>query len=98
MLVCLKCGDTFKRRHWTQGYATPRIMFQCNGYVLNYAEDKCGAKPISEDIVLKATTEVINRVYFDKGKALTKLMNNIALHTEAGNIQEQIDDLKRQKE
>lgn len=30
--------------------------------------------------------------------ALTKLMNNIALHTEAGNIQEQIDDLKRQKE
>lgn len=98
MLVCLECGDTFKRRHWTQGYATPRIMFQCNGYVLNYAEDKCGAKPISEDIVLKATVEVINRVYFDKGKALTKLMNNIALHTEAGNIQEQIDDLKREKE
>lgn len=25
-------------------------------------------------------------------------MNNIALHTEAGNIQEQIDDLKREKE
>jgi len=98
ILVCLECGDTFKRRHWTQGYATPRIMFQCNGYVLNYAEDKCGAKPISEDIVLKTTVEVINRVYFDKGKALTKLMNNIALHTEAGNIQEQIDDLKREKE
>lgn len=47
--------------------------------------------------LLKATTEAINRVYFDKGKALTKLINNIALHTEAGNIQEQIDDLKRQK-
>lgn len=25
-------------------------------------------------------------------------MNNIALHTDAGNIQEQIDDLKREKE
>ncbi len=73
-------------------------MFQCNGYVLNYAEDKRGVKPISEDIVLKTTIEVINRVYFDKDKALTKLMNNIALHTEAGNIQEQIDDLKREKE
>lgn len=98
MLVCLECRDTFKRRHWTHGYATPRIMFQCNGYVLNYVEDKCLVKPISEDIVLKTTLEVINRVYFDKGKALTKLMNNIALHTETGNIQEQIDDLKREKE
>lgn len=98
MFVCLKCGETIKRRHWTYGHATPRIMFKCNGYVLNYAEDKRGVKPISEDIVLKTTIEVINRVYFDKDKALTKLMNNIALHTEAGNIQEQIDDLKREKE
>ena len=72
-------------------------MFQCNGYVLNYAEDKCRTKPISEDIVLKATTKVINRVYFDKGKALTKLMNNIALHTEAATSMRRLMTLKGKK-
>lgn len=36
MLVCLNCGNTYKRRHWTQGYAEPRIMFQCNNFINGY--------------------------------------------------------------
>lgn len=98
MLVCLKCGDTYKRRHWTQGYTTPRIMFQCNNFINGYEVNKCHSQAISEDILLKATAEVINRVYFEKGKALATLKKSIEEHTNMEGLNEKIEELRRKQD
>lgn len=98
MLVCLNCGNTYKRRHWTQGYAEPRIMFQCNNYINGYLVNKCHSQAISEDILLKATAEVINRVYLEKGKALHTLMKNIESQINIEGTEDQVNELKRKQE
>lgn len=95
MLVCLNCGNTYKRRHWTQGYAEPRIVFQCNNYINGYLVNKCHSQAISEDILLKATAEVINRVYLEKGKALHTLMKNIESQINVEGTEDQVNELKR---
>lgn len=98
MLVCLNCGNTYKRRHWTQGYAEPRIMFQCNNFINGYEFNKCHSQAISEDILLKATAEVINRVYLEKGKALSTLMKNIESQINDESTEDQVNELKRKQE
>ena len=92
MLVCYNCGDTFKRRHWTQGYETPRIMFQCSGYVNGEIGERCPSKAISEDIVLKATCEVINKIYVNRGKNYERVLTNVSKNELEENLQEQIDE------
>lgn len=98
MLVCLNCGNTYKRRHWTQGYAEPRIMFQCNNYINGYLINKCHSQAISEDILLKVTADVINRVYLEKGKALHTLMKNIESQINIEGTEDQVNELKRRQE
>ena len=98
MLVCIHCGDTFKRRHWTQGYPEPRIVFQCSGYIDGEPHKRCPSKAISEDILLKTTCEVINRIYLSGSRNYNKVIANISKHHNEEYIQQQIDDaLDKQK-
>ena len=73
MLVCLNCGNTYKRRHWTQGYAEPRIMFQCNNYINGYLVNKCHSQTISEDILLKAKQKLLTACIYKKEKHCIRL-------------------------
>ena len=92
MLVCIHCGETFKRRHWSQGFDKPRIMFQCSGYINGPKNDRCPSKAISEGILLKATCEVINRVYLKKGNNYDKVIANINKHQNREYLQQQISE------
>lgn len=111
LIICNNCGKNYRRRHWTQGYPTPRIMYQCTGYVDNDIRDRCSNKPISEDILLKATCEVINKVFLDKTQAFKKMLkliekhivtsdNNTLIETykdKQADINEEIDDVLKKK-
>lgn len=87
MLMCYHCGRSFKRRQWTQGYKTPKIMFQCNGYVTtNMTNKRCVAKPISATIIYEACVDVINKIYLSNGKAFQKILKAIETNLEVANI------------
>ena len=92
MIICLNCGDTFKRRHWTQGYPEPRIVFQCSGYVGGEPTKRCPSKAISEDILLKTTCEVINKIYLNKGTAYNRVIANISKYHNEDVLRQQIDE------
>ena len=91
MLVCIHCGDTFKRRHWTQGYETPRIVFQCSNYISGKKGERCPSKAISEDILLKASCEVINRIYLSKSKKNKVALESLTKYSNINDIQKEID-------
>ena len=73
MLICYDCGQTYKRRQWTAGYKVPRIVYQCNGYIEPKDKERCSAKPIGEDILLKACADVINELFLSKSKVFEKI-------------------------
>ena len=73
MLICYYCGQTYKRRHWIKGYQNPKIMYQCNGYVEPKTGERCEAKPVGENILLKACSEVINELFLSNSKVFDKI-------------------------
>ncbi len=85
-LICLECGNTFKRRTWS-GSNRVRIkhVYQCNGYI-NGLEDgtRCTSKPISETLSTQACCDVINYIFMNKSTVFKKVSALIkeALSTE----------------
>ena len=80
MMICYHCGQTYKRRQWSKGYKTPKVMYQCSGYVEPKLKGRCVAKPIGEDILLEACAEVINELFISKTQVfekLSKIMSNV---------------------
>lgn len=73
MLICYYCGQTYKRRHWSKGYKKPKVMYQCNGYVEPKNKGRCEAKPIGEDVLLKACADVINELFLSNSKVFEKI-------------------------
>ena len=79
-LVCLECGETFKRRHWYNGYEEEggKIMYQCGGYVYDYKHQKhckvsCG---ISENLLHHTIADAINNIYL-KDKSVFKRISSL---------------------
>ena len=97
LLICNECGDTYKRRQWTQGYKTPRIVFQCNHYISGYKSTRCKNKPISEDIVAKTVCEVINKIYLQDNSTFSKMFEIIKKHIHLIDVDAERDELKKQQ-
>ena len=79
-LICLECGETFKRRHWYNGYKEEggKIMYQCGGFVFDYKNQKhctvsCG---ISENLLHHTIADAINNVYL-KDKSIFKKISSL---------------------
>lgn len=92
MLICIHCGRSFKRRHWTQGYKTPKIMYQCNSYISE--RPRCPAKPLSENLLLNACADIINHLFIKDSKIFEKLNSIIESNL---NIQD-VDSKIKEKE
>ena len=75
MIICLGCGASYKRRTWYKGYpdGQPKIMFQCNTYIYPTKEHKCHSKPISENMILRACADIVNKIYLGNTSVFTKL-------------------------
>ena len=75
MIICLGCGASYKRRTWYKGYpdGQPKIMFQCNTYIYPTKELKCHSKPISENMILRACADIVNKIYLGNTSVFTKL-------------------------
>ena len=86
LLMCIHCGDSYKRRHWTQGYKTPRIVYQCSNYIEGNPNERCPAKPISEDIIAKTLCEVINKVYLKDSCIFKTVFNLIKKNLEINEV------------
>lgn len=72
MLICNECGETYKRRQWISGYKVPKIMYQCNRYIEPKLQERCHAKPISENLLLVACAQVINELFLTDSKVFAK--------------------------
>jgi site-specific DNA recombinase len=77
MLICNECGETYKRRQWISGYKVPKIMYQCNRYIEPKLQERCHAKPISENLLLVACAQVINELFLTDSKVFAKIANVI---------------------
>ena len=82
MIICYGCGASYKRRTWYKGYPDghPKIMFQCNTYIYPTKTLKCHSKPISENMILRACADIVNKLYLGNTnvfKKLTKVLTNI---------------------
>ena len=81
MIICYGCGASYKRRTWYKGYPEghPKIMFQCNTYISPTKTLKCHSKPISENMILRACADIVNKLYLGNTnvfKKLTKVLTN----------------------
>ena len=99
IILCGDCGRTYKRRQWTQGYKDgPRIVYQCNGFIMGVPGKRCQNKNISEDMLKKISCEVINRIYSSKKKVfntINEIINN-ALKVEG--VNDKIEKLELAKD
>ena len=99
IVMCAKCGNTYKRRQWIQGYPEPRIVYQCNGYIKKYDDKKsrCQNKNISEDMLTKIACEVINNIYHSRRKIFNTISQVIYKAVKIDDVQEKIDTLNKSK-
>ena len=99
IVMCAQCGNSYKRRKWSQGYPEPRIVYQCNGYIKNYDDKKsrCQNKNISEDMLTKITCEVINNIYRSRKKIFNTISQIIYKAVKIDDVQEKIDTLNKSK-
>ena len=73
---------------------TKKYTMDYNGYLVN----KCHSQAINEDILLKATGEVFNRVYLKKRKTLHTLMKNIKYQINVEGTEDPVKELKGKQE
>lgn len=93
LLMCIHCGNTYKRRQWTQGYPEPRIVYQCTNYVTSEPGHRCQGKPISEEIVQKTICEVINKIFIKDSTIFNKIYELISKHIEKDELIDEMDSL-----
>lgn len=94
--VCLHCGETFKRRHWIQGYPEPRIVYQCNGYINGKLKERCPSYGISEDILMASVCDMINNLFINEGSSsfdnvLAAIKNKMKVSNESYNELEEYE-------
>lgn len=99
LLMCIHCGNTYKRRQWTQGYPEPRIVYQCTNYIEGDPGDRCEGKPISEEIVQKTLCEVINKIFVKDSTVFSRIYELITKHIkEDASIDEMDGLLEKQRQ
>lgn len=99
MILCARCGSTYKRRQWTQGYKDgPRIVYQCNGYVYGEKGNRCDNKSVSEDAIYAAICEIINKAFLSKNKIVSQIKGLIESHLKVEGIENDIIALRESLE
>ena len=91
-LICLKCGNTFKRRTWSgSDRKNIKHVYQCNGYI-NGLDDghRCDTGAISETLSMKACCDVINTVYLKNPNIFKRVTQLIKETLDKENISEKI--------
>ena len=91
MVMCIHCGDSYKRRHWIQGYPEPRIVYQCTNYIDAKQKKRCPSKAISEDILNKAVCDAINEMFLSKNASFKELYKLIERHIHIEDVEEDIN-------
>ncbi len=99
MLICAKCGNTYKRRLWNSTSPTcSKNLFQCNHYsTISQANSHCDNKPVSEALAEQACCEVINKLFLGSTKAFVKVSNIVKTTLSADKLKAQrakIDEKK----
>lgn len=99
MIICHHCGYTFKRRTWYKGYPEghPKIMFQCNLYINPTENERCNARPISENMLLRACAEIINTMYLGNSKVFDKVSKVLERTLSTENLDKELNKLLDQK-
>lgn len=99
-LICLKCGNTYKRRVWNSKHTTAkRYVYQCTHYA-----DKdefgvsCKSKPIGEKIAHDICCDVLNNVFLNKSKVFSRIRSLIKSTLSAGNIEAEEKRIRKIKE
>lgn len=99
-LICLNCGNPYKRRTWNSKHKTARrYMYQCTHYV--YKDEQgvsCRSKPIGEETAHKICCDVINNVYLKNSRVFSKMSNLIQSTFKVDKIQSEKNKLARIKE
>lgn len=101
-LICLECGETYKRRHWYNGYEDigGKIMYQCGGYVYDYKNEKhCKvSRGISENLLHHTIADAINNVYLKDKSVFRKISTLIRKGLSVTSIDENINAKQEEKE
>jgi len=98
MLICNECGETYKRRQWISGYKVPKIMYQCNKYIEPKLQERCNAKPLSENLLLAACAKVINDLFLRKSDIFDRLENVIERAFSFTDTSKTIEDKNKEKD
>lgn len=91
MVMCIHCGDSYKRRHWIQGYPEPRIVYQCTNYIDAKQKKRCPSKAISEDILNKAVCDAINEMFLGKNASFKEFYKLIEKHIHNEDVEDEIN-------
>ena len=100
MIICYGCGASYKRRTWYKGYpdGQPKIMFQCNTYIYPTKTHRCHSKPLSENMILRACADIINKLYMGNTNAFNKLSKALtSTLSEETDVDEELNRLLEKK-
>lgn len=76
-VICVHCGNGYTRRQWVNGGDGFRYLYQCSKYIHGEPGKRCEAKPISENVLMTASCEIINRICTDNGDVFKRIRDHI---------------------
>lgn len=76
-IICVHCGNGFTRRQWVNGSEGLRFLYQCSNYIHAEPGHRCQAKPVSENVLMTAACEIINKMCVDNGNIFKRVREHI---------------------
>lgn len=91
-MICYKCGNTYKRRHWCQRVkpASVKIMYQCDSFIQNGIKD-CQNEPVNEELILTCAADVINSVFLKGSDVFKRIMSELTSVLKVEDIQSKLE-------
>lgn len=97
--ICANCGNTYKRRHWIQGYPEPRIVYQCNGYINGRPKQRCKSHGISEDIILLSICDLINTLFLkEDDSAFENVIDVLKTKLKTANEEDELEKYENRRD
>ncbi len=99
MLLCAKCGTSYKRRLWNSKSPTARrYLFQCEHYsTISPESEPCDNKAVSEALTKQACCDIINKLYLGNSKIFAKVSKIIKSALSAEELEAQKTKIEAKK-
>ena len=100
VMVCTKCGHTYKRRIWNSKHNTAKkYVYQCTHYIIKDEKgESCHNVAIGENVSHKICCDIINNIFLGKTKVFSKISSLVTSTLSSARLEAEEKRMRKQKE